>query len=162
MTNGSFKLANVASRRRTKPRDSESADLNPEPRNFSDAMPFCSVLLSLTLLTRLSPVVQQVVSPSRGILKQDLHLGLSGVLFTCEEFLEIVEDLMFLEFSAYHLDVDFRTAYLRCLSEVDILMVRSEHPFVITVAGGSSQKQGQKEEIAEYINPFVNSIRLVQ
>lgn len=94
--------------------------------------------------------------------EQDLHLGLSGVLFTCEEFLEIVEDLMILEFSAYHLDVDFRTAYLRCLSEVDILMVRSEHPSVITVAGGSSQKQGQKEEIAEYINPFVNSIRLVQ
>jgi hypothetical protein len=42
--------------------------------------------------------------------EQDLHLSLSGVPFTELEFLELVEEFVALDFLAYNLDVNFRTA----------------------------------------------------
>jgi hypothetical protein len=55
-----------------------------------------------------SPVVQVV--PLSWNSERDLLLSLAGVLSTGKEFLEFVGEFFALCFSAYYLDVDFRTA----------------------------------------------------
>ena len=55
--------------------------------------------------------------------EEDQPPSLSGVLFTWRSSWSSSESFWLCIFSAYHLDVDFRTAS-DSLSEVDILMVR--------------------------------------
>lgn len=59
-------------------------------------------------VTCLSPVVQVV--PLSWNSEQDLRLSLAGVLSTGEELLQFVGEFFALYFSAYYLNVDFRTA----------------------------------------------------